>query len=228
MRGGIFRVIATLAVAALLALGAAACGEDSDTTTATSEDTIAREGGSSGAEDQNGSAPSQASKKGSGGNGSEGGSGKPQVEPAPLQVSGGGSGQFRVKGGDNSIQNWGEEDEDELAAAAEAVHDFYVARANEEWEAACSHLADSLVEQLLQLAKQQGKADCATILEALTPPLSPSVRRETTVVDAGSLRIGEENSFLIYRGFEGTVYAMPLQNEGGAWKLTLLSPSPLG
>lgn len=225
-----------MAVAALLALAVAACGGDDSTTTATSGGGKAttRDGGSQGG------AGGGSSKAGDGGKGggaaSDGGGGSKagsKLKAAPLKVSGGGAGQFRVKGGDNSIQSWGEEsDESQLEAAAEAVHGFYLARANEDWAAACAYLARSLVRQLEQLAarsKQGGKADCATLLEALTRhPLPAAVRRESTVVDAGSLRVGEESSFLIYRGAERTVYAMPLEDEDGAWKLTLLAATPLG
>ena len=155
-----------------------------------------------------------------------------EVEPAPLKVSGGGAEQFQVKGGDNSIQTWGEEsDESQLAAAAEAVHGFYVARAGEEWAEACRYLGAPLLQQLRRFATQSGKEvpACAELLKMLTRhPLPASVRRESTIVDAGSLRIGEDNSFLIYRGDDGTVFAMPVVEEDGAWKVTLLSPTTLG
>lgn len=150
----------------------------------------------------------------------------------PLRVSGGGSAQFRSKGGDNSIQEFGEESaESELQEAAEALHGFYVARATEDWSAACGHLEKSMAAQLEQLAAQsqqlKGKG-CAAALQAFTRPLPASVRRETTLVDAASLRRDGERAFLIYRGAERTVYAMPMQEEGGSWKVGLLSASPLG
>jgi len=149
----------------------------------------------------------------------------------PLQVSGGGSGQFHTKGGDNSIQEFGEEsDESELQEAAEAVHGFLVAQANEDWAGACSYLAKSMVQQLEQLAshsKQLGGGGCARILAAFTRPLPSSVRREDTVVDAGSLRHEGEQAFLIYYGAKKTAYAMPMSQEGGEWKVGALAGTPL-
>ena len=233
MRWGAYRFVAVATIVALLAVGIAACGDDEATTDAASTPTTTGE--ATGA--SNGQSPKEKAgsrghdegeeeKRAGGVNGSAA-----EVEPVPLSVSGGGSGQFRVKGGDNSIQSWGEEDEGELAAAAEAVHGFYVARANLDWTAACSYLAKSMVEKLAQFASQSGQArklDCPAILEALTRPLPADLRRESTIVDAGSLRVGEESSFLIYRGADRIVYAMPLENEDGAWKLTLIAPTALG
>jgi hypothetical protein len=154
-----------------------------------------------------------------------------QVE-TPLKVSGGGSGQFRSKGGDNSIQEFGDEsDEAELQEAAEVVHGFYVSRAAEEWDKACSYLAKSNIEQLEQLADQSAQskgADCATVLKAFTRPLPASVEREITTVDAGSLRREGEQGFLIYYGAGQVKYAMPLRDEGGNWKVAALSGTTLG
>lgn len=175
-------------------------------------------------------------------NGSGGGASKPKksdgsggassgVETAPLKVSGGGSAQFRVKGGDNSVQDFGEEsDESELEEAATALHGFYVARAEENWLAACSLLSKTVARQLKQLASSSNKPSgrgCAGILQALTPSLPPAVQKELTVVDAGSLRTEDERAFLIYRGAEGTTYAISMTQEGGAWKVGALAATPL-
>jgi hypothetical protein len=154
------------------------------------------------------------------------------VNAASLQVSGGGSAQFRVKGGDNSIQEFGEEqDESELELAAKALHGFFVARAEEDWSGACSFLSVTMRRQLEQLGSRlngTGGKDCASALHAFTRPLPSAVRRESTVIDAGSLRDDGQQAFLIYRGADKTVYAMPMKEEDGAWKVGLLSPTPLG
>lgn len=169
----------------------------------------------------------------SGSNSPESSDEPPENVATPLEVSGGGSGQFRVKGGDNSIQNYGEEgDESELQEVAEIVHDFFVARAEEKWEEACSYLARSNVEQLEELGSQspqfKGKG-CGAILKAFTRPLPAAVQREITTVDAGSFRHDDEQGFLVYYGApERTVYAMPLRSEDGGWKVAALSGSAIG
>jgi hypothetical protein len=144
----------------------------------------------------------------------------------PLKVSGGGSGQLRVKGGDNSIQEFGEESsESELQEAAEAVHGFFVARGTGEWEKACSYMSASLREQFEQLGENK---NCAAFLEGFTTALPASTWREITTIDAGSLRHDGEQAFLIYYGAPGkTVYAMPMKDEGGEWKVGALSGNAL-
>jgi hypothetical protein len=217
-----------LAAAVLVAAALGACGDSGPGTTASVNST--------------GTATTPTASKQPGSNDSGGGASKPKkrngsdesspsVETAPLKVSGGGSAQYRVKGGDNSIQDFGEESgESELEEAAASLHDFLVARAEEDWPTACSHLAKAVAQQLQQLASQSNKlsgAGCAKILAALTPPLPAKVQKESTIVDAGSLRTEGEQAFLVYRGAEETVYAIPMKPEGGAWKVGALAATPL-
>jgi hypothetical protein len=231
-RGGI-RPFAALAAAILTTVSLGACGSSGSDTTAsenstgtttapaTSEHSGTTKGNSNGSGD---SSPQTKQKKG-------GGSSGESIETAPLKVSGGGSGQFRVKGGDNSIQDFGEESgESELEEAATSLHDFLVARAGKDWPTACSHLAKTVAQQLQQLASQSDQlsgAGCTKILAALTPPLPAKVQKESTIVDAGSLRTEGEQAFLIYRGAEGMVYAIPMKPEAGTWKVGALAATPL-
>jgi hypothetical protein len=231
------RPTAALAAALLAAVLLAACGSSgSDSSSATSPEssgsspvgTTAQRGpakkihGQAQNDGQN--QQSQAKQEDSGS--------VPKNVATPLKVSGGGSAQFRTKGGDNSIQEFGDEsDESELREAAEIVHDFYVARAREEWSKACSYLAKSNIEQLEQLGSQSPQfknAGCAPILESFTRPLAASVNREITTVDAGSLRQEGEQGFLIYYGAGHVTYAMPLRDEDGSWKVAALSGTTLG
>lgn len=229
------RLVAALAAAVLLAVAVSACGgSGSGTSSSTSASAGASEkGAGKGGEASPEKGQAGDGEGGSGEGGSDGSSGggqtRRQAPVAPLKVSGGGSGQFRVEGGDNSIQDFGEEgDEGELEEAARVLHDFYVARAEKDWSAACARLSKSLVRQLETLAAQakSGDKSCPTTLAALTPPLSPAVQRETTVVDAGSLRVEGDRGFLIYRGAGKTVYAINMAHEGG-WKVAALSGVPL-
>jgi hypothetical protein len=150
---------------------------------------------------------------------------------APLNVSGGGSAQFRTKGGDNSIQEFGEESESELQEVAEIVHGFYTARAEGNWDAACSYLAKSNLEQLVKLVSQAPEhkgGGCSEALNAFTQPLPPALEREVTTVDAGSFRREGDQGFLLYYGPDRAVYSMPMREEGGAWKVAALSGSAIG
>ncbi len=230
------------AVAVVLAIGLlAACGSsDSDSsstteTTSTDSTTSAQSAGGQQGQDQSDSKGQSKSQGGSANQDSsqdgQQSAGSSQNAVAPLKVSGGGSGQFRTKGGDNSIQEFGEEDESGLQEVAEIVHSFYVARAEERWSAACSYLAKPNVEQLVKLVSQSPElkdAGCSEALKAFTRPLPPALEREVTTIDAGSLRREGEQGFLIYFGPERVVYSMPLREEDGTWKVAALSGSAIG
>lgn len=231
------RPIGVFVALALVAGVLTACGEGSSTTpsTTTAPNQGAKQKSATGSQEKGSETAPRESKENDAtrtkNSADEKGGGSPDVS-TPLRVSGGGSKQFRFKGGDNSIQEYGEEsDKSELQAAAKVVHGFYVARSEEDWSRACSYLAKSMVSQLEMLAGQspelKGKG-CAPLLKAFTRPLPASVRRELTVVDAGSLRREGERGFLIYYDNEHKPYAMPLEDESGTWKLTLLSATPLG
>jgi hypothetical protein len=224
----------------------AACGSsdsgssDSSSTggSSTTEASAQNSGSQSGLQEQNGSRK-QSGASGGGSQGKQAGSkdgstgfSAKEVE-TPLKVSGGGSEQFRTKGGDNSIQEYGEErDESELQEAAEAVHGFFVARATGDWAKACGYLSKAMTEQLEQLAASSTELKdkgCASFLQAFTSQLSASVWQETTAVDAGSLRQEGEQAFLIYYGEpDKTAYAMPLKVEDGQFKVGALAGDALG
>jgi hypothetical protein len=234
-------IVAALAVL-LLAAGFAACGGGGDSGASTSE---ASSGQSPGKSNGEGSAKG-GSQKGAGGgksgsgggNGSSGGQsngssgGSENFVPKHHHDSGGGSQQFRVKGGDNSIQEFGAEAESsELDRAAAALHGFLDARAEGDWAAACSYMSKSIVESFKQLAaraKPTQDTSCAGILQTLVNPgAKQALKAEAEQADVGSLRIEGERAFVIYTGIGGTAIAMPMAHEGGAWKVASLAGTPL-
>jgi hypothetical protein len=223
------RPIAAFLAAVLAAATLAACGSGGSGGEPSSASSASRPPTGESSPGEGAKGHSAAGSKGGESQPSKGSPGAAAVPP--LKVSGGGSGQFRTHEGDNSIQNFGDEaDETELAQAAEALHSFYLARAAGDWSRACSYLAAAVTKQFEGLASRspqlKGK-DCGAVLHALTNPLPAAVEREITLVDAGSLRQEGERAFLIYRGAEGKAYAVPMQLEGGAWKVGGLTGTPL-
>jgi len=225
-----------VALAALLiAVGLAACGGgDSSSSTTTGAGQGQAESKSSQEAPKQSSAKSD---KGKSDSGSEGQSGTPSPSasdftPKPHSDSGGGSAPYKVKGGDNSVQEFGDEaGSSELAAAAAALHNFLDARAEGNWAAACEYMSKTIIESFEKLAaKAKTIADksCAGILEKLTNPAAKgSMRTEAAQADVHSLRTEGEQAFLIYTALGGTVLAMPVANEGGDWKVASLAGSPL-
>ena len=211
----------------LLALGLAACGGG---------DSSSAEGGASGGSKQGEAKSGGGGGKGDGGEKSGGspsnGGEAAEFKPKPHDDSGGGSQQFRQKGGDNSVQEFGEEaGEEEFNAAAVALHNFLDARAAGNWGAACEYMSKSVVESFEKLAaqaKQIEETSCAAILGKLTNPAAKkSMKTEAAKADVGSLRVEGDRSFVIYTGIGGTVMAMPMANEGGEWKVASLAGTPL-
>jgi len=222
-----------VALAALsLAVGLVACGGgDSPSSTTTAADRS--ESASSRTTADQGSPKDGEGKSGSGGGGKGADSGPSASEFTPRRHSdaGGGSEQFKVKGGDNSVQEFGEEaDTSEFDAAAVVLHDFFDARAEGNWAAACTYMSKSEIESLEKLAAQAKQADrgCAEILGVLTNPAAKgAMKTEAEKANVRSLRTEGEQAFVLYTAGGRTIYAMPMANEGGDWKVASLAGTPL-
>jgi hypothetical protein len=140
-----------------------------------------------------------------------------------------GSAGFRTPGGDNSVQNFGEEAEATEREAAEAALAGYLeARAEGDWAGQCDYLAKVTLKPIEQLAARspevKGKG-CAALLEALSAGLPASARADTMTDGIGSLRVEGERGFVLYHGAEGVDYFVPMLDEDGEWKVAALAPT---
>lgn len=236
------------AAAALLATGVAACGDDDETTKPSATQPEARSGYSSSKKPGEGSGKSKAAdekgadkSKGADEEGKSSTSGPDRGDdlgnfvPKQHSDSGGGAAKFRVKGGDNSVQEYGEEaGGSDFEEVSTALHNFLDARAIGDWTAACNYLASSLVESLEKLAQQskEGSAmDCGEMLGNLTPRqevASPKglLVKEAEMADVGSVRVEGDRAFVIYRSYEDMVMAISMVKEDG-WKVASLGGIPL-
>lgn len=140
-----------------------------------------------------------------------------------------GSDQFRDQT-DSPLLDFGEESsESELEAGVEAVHGFFVARAEENWAAVCGGLSRSVLDKIEHLATSATDLpdkSCPAFLKSFTR-LTQREREQSKVVDAGSLRLQGDRGYLIYYGAEKAVYAMRLREEGGEWKVDSLAAEAL-
>jgi hypothetical protein len=216
----------------LLAVGVTACGGGDDPGSTATE---AAAGQQSQTDEVSPSAKGK--KGGSEEAGSSGGESKAGDDaggfvPKGHNDSGGGAEQFKVKGGDNSVQEFGEEaDAEEFDAAAVALHNFLDARAEGNWAAACEFMSKDVIESFEKLAsraKQIDDSSCGAILEKLTnPAAAQSMKEEAAKANVGSLRIEGEQAFVLYTGIDGTILTMPMANEDGDWKVASLAGTPL-
>ena len=231
MRGG-SKTLAVALAALLIAVGLVACGgsdSSSSTTTAADQGQAESNSGQSSSKQSGSEGKSASDSEGKAGNSGPSAS---EFTPEHHSDSGGGSQQFVQKGGDNSVQEFGEEaDSSEFNAAAVALHDFLDARAQGNWAAACQYMSKSTIEsfeKLVAQAKQVEDKSCGGILEKLTNPAAKdAMKAEAEKADVGSLRIEGEQAFVIYAGTDGIVLAMPMANEGGDWKVASLAGTPL-
>jgi hypothetical protein len=235
VRGGP-KTLALVALAALLiAVGLAACGGgDSSSSTTTEASQAQTEGKSSQEASKQDSAKGDEGKSDSGSEGQADSSGPSASDftPKPHSDSGGGSASYKTKGGDNSVQEFGEEaGSSEFHAAAAALHNFLDARAEGNWAATCDYVSKTItasLEKLAAQAKQLEDKSCAALLKALTNPAAvPALKTEAEQANVRSLRTEGEQAFVLYTGPHSAILAMPMANEDGDWKVSSLSGTPL-
>jgi hypothetical protein len=226
------RSCAVLAIASLpVALGLAGCGGGGGSTTATAP-------APSSSTTTTAAPPKQATQHRPDAAGQRSPTNSPPPPPGPPAVafqpkshndSGGGSAQFIVKGADNSVQEFGSEgQQSELETAATALHGFVDARAERNWAAACNYLSKAAKQGFAPSSASSQPPSCAATLAALSGKVPTATLREAAVADVGSLRREGESGFLIYRGApSGTVYAISIAKQGGAWKIASLAGTPL-
>jgi hypothetical protein len=250
---------AALCAAVLAACGGGDDSSSSTAADATGAESTAEAGGPSNQADGAGGKQNGSGKEGSGdgsssgsgggnGNGSSGGSGgggtsgvsggagfnfsgEPVKHDHPAPVEGQRADGFRVAGGDNSIQEYGEEQgSEERAAAMEPIAALYRALFSGDWNEVCdTYLSANNVKQIELLAEKSPKLKgqhCADVLSGLNQ--APGVKGPDTP-DGGivSFRTEGDTGFAIYWGIDGKGYAFALKSEGGSWKLTSLAPTPL-
>jgi hypothetical protein len=210
----------------------AACGGDDESTTgAPAAETTAQAPGGTGGQDGGGEAGSNGN---GGGEGSQNGSGSQNGGSSgqgSAPVEGERSAAFRTPGGDNSIQEFGEEgDSSDRSEATAGIDALYRAIASGNWAEVCAkYLSAKNLEQIELLAEKapqiKGKS-CAEILGGLNQ-LAGAESPDKPDGGVAALRIEGDTAFAIWRGRDGKGYALPLTLENGEWKLTALAPTPL-
>jgi hypothetical protein len=226
----------SLAFLGLLCLGIAACGSSSSSTSTSRSQSTSTAAVEKGSTDQPENPRVESENKGNeapngpevarGQDGKKGSNG-PVFKPHSHQDSGGGSGQFKTKGGDNSIQEFGGESSgSEFDEAATALHNYLDARAQRAWSAACRYLAAGVTKELIaELSGGEGPTSCGELLASLSADLPQAVLQEAAVADVGSLRVEDEHGFLLFHVADQADYFIPMAREGGHWRVAAFAPS---
>jgi hypothetical protein len=138
-----------------------------------------------------------------------------------------------IKGGDNSIQAFGEEGEEgEAEQALSSLRAYLSARIAGDWAGACEATSAQLREELTKLieqAKTKGDAQkpegCAETLGLLFGKTPSSTLQEAAQIDRVlSFRVQADGyAYLIFE-VEGQVKFIAMAEEAGAWKPNTLEP----
>lgn len=138
-----------------------------------------------------------------------------------------------TKGGDNSIQAFGEEgEESEAEQATKNLSAYLGARAANDWSGACEATSTQFKEELGKLIEQAKAKEnvekprgCTDILAALFGKAPLSSLREAARIDRVlSFRTDEDGyAYLIFEA-RGEVKFIAMANDDGAWKVNVLEP----
>jgi hypothetical protein len=220
---------ARTAIAAAAALALAGCGGGGETTT-TSVATTRQSGGTeSQTQKPKPSGAGQSSNGGSAAKPRHGGPKQPSTpaptDPGPLPNQGTkvvAPGVPISKGGDNSIQAYGLESasEDRVQAASSAKA-YLDAQAAGQWARACSYLTVKVRASLEGLGKQA--KGCAGAMATLLAKAPKATLRTAADIHVISMRVKSDQAFVIYRDASGTAYNLPLNREGGNWRVGALA-----
>lgn len=145
----------------------------------------------------------------------------PAHDDSPTGAAG-----FEVKGGDNSIQEFGgEASAADFAAAATALHGYLDARAAGAWRDACSFVSPAVIASFAQLGG--GGGGCPEALAAVSSGIPSASLREAADAEVGALRAEGGRGFLLFRGAQGVDYFMPMLRDSGRWRVAAIAASPI-
>jgi hypothetical protein len=178
-------------------------------------------GGAGGSEKGTGAGKGSAQGGENGSGSGENGSGSGSVERSTA---------FKTKGGDNSIQEYGEEGPaSDRSRANQAIQALYDAYRTGNWGEICNkYLSESNLKEIKLLSEKSPQikgSTCADVLGGLNQTNQKAP--DTPASSVAAVRIEGDTAFALYRGIDGKGYAIPLKLEGGTWKLTALAPTPL-
>jgi hypothetical protein len=103
---------------------------------------------------------------------------------------------------------------------------FLRARADGQWSKVCAYLAATIRRQMERLGKSAGGklAGCANTVASLSGAGPAALRADPLTNGVAAVRIKGKTAFVLFRGPHSSKYVMPMQNEGGSWKVTQDAP----
>ena len=123
-----------------------------------------------------------------------------------------------------------ESGESERQKASAVLAESLTARQEGDFATQCATLSKQTLETAF--SHGEGAADaakCVAELESVSTPLAKteSVRADTLEGEIAALRVKGNRAFALYHGNDGNDYAVPMEKEGGTWKVGSVVTLPL-
>jgi hypothetical protein len=132
------------------------------------------------------------------------------------------SAQFNDPSKNEPIATFGTESgEIEREAASRVLAESLAARQKAEFAKQCGTLGKRGLESVFGEKSTKAPSKCKAELEKIAQPLSRTkeIRKDTLDGEIAALRIQGTQAFALYHGNDGKDWAMPMEEEGGAWKV---------
>lgn len=161
--------------------------------------------------------------------------GNQQTKPtgAGQETSGAGSGdtgrkrESHFEGGEEEVEEFGSEAHGSAKDEVLATERSYLsAIATKGYEQACARLAPAVTRSLHKMV-EGSDAGCGAILPKLLSPTVAAVARQQLQGEVVRVRVEGEQAFVIFHAPGARLWALPLSNEGGGWKVATLAPTVL-
>ena len=144
---------------------------------------------------------------------------------AGKSVSGEASRDFATKGGEGKIPNFGEEaNAAEREAASTVLEENLMARAAGDWAGQCATLSAAAIKVIKETVPPGEAGSCAEAIKTEAEPLerTQALRANTMTEPIAALRVKGSKGYALYHGTKDAAYAMPMEKEGGQWKVSAL------
>jgi len=132
-----------------------------------------------------------------------------------------------IPGGDNTVQYFGHEapkaKREQVSAVVQA---WDRARAAEDWRSDCSFMTRAYIDNMVTDAERTSKGKANSCVEALVffGVVASGEEDRTTTGLIDSLRLSGPKGYAQYHGRNGEDWVVPVEQEGGVWKVGVSAP----
>jgi hypothetical protein len=158
-----------------------------------------------------------------------GGSSSTSTGAVSAESPAGEGGSEKHKGGEASIEEFGEEargsDREQILSVFE---NFLNAVADEDYAAACTHLSALTRRSLEQFGeKAMGGKGCAATLPAILAPTAGPIAGEQANGRVTKVRVEGDRAFVVFKAPGAKLYQLTMVKEDGAWRASTVVASVL-